>query len=45
MAIDRERFLITFLESNLLFAGVLAGIVSAGVAGAVPTAGVGAFTL
>ncbi|WP_435332997.1 DUF6230 family protein [Haloarchaeobius sp. TZWWS8] len=45
MAIDRHRFIAVFLVSNILITGLLAGVVAGGVAVAVPTAGVGGFTV
>ncbi|MHB9288539.1 DUF6230 family protein [Halobacteriales archaeon Cl-PHB] len=45
MSVDRTQFVTVFLVGNLLFLGVVVGIVSAGVAVAVPTAGVGGFTV
>ncbi len=45
MSVDRTRFLTVFLVGNLLFFGVVASIVAAGVAVAVPTAGIGGFTV
>ncbi|WP_435318596.1 DUF6230 family protein [Haloarchaeobius sp. TZWSO28] len=45
MAIDRHRFLAIFVVSNVLITATLAGVVAGGVAVAVPTAGVGGFTV
>lgn len=43
--IDRKRFLVGFLVSNLVLVGVVAGMASAGVATAVPLGGVGTFAI
>lgn len=43
--IDRKRFVVGFLVSNVVLAGVLVGMVSAGVATAVPLSGVGTFAI
>ncbi|MFC7154465.1 DUF6230 family protein [Halomarina halobia] len=45
MPIDKKRFATVFLVGNLLLLGVGAGVVMGGVAVAVPTAGVGGFTV
>lgn len=45
MPIDRKRFLVGFLVTNVVMVGVVAGMVSAGVGAAVPAAGVGTFTI
>lgn len=45
MAIDRKRFLIGFVVSNVVLVAVLAGMVSAGAGAAVPAAGVGTFSI
>ncbi|MFD1515009.1 DUF6230 family protein [Halomarina rubra] len=45
MAINRRRFVIAFVVGNVLLLGVGASIVMGGVAVAVPTAGVGGFTV
>ncbi|WP_254544571.1 DUF6230 family protein [Halomarina pelagica] len=45
MPIDKRRFAAVFLVGNLLLLGVGAGVVVGGVAVAVPTAGVGGFTV
>lgn len=45
MAIDKRRFAVAFTVGNLLLVGVGASIVMGGVAVAVPTAGVGGFTV
>ncbi|MFC5972803.1 DUF6230 family protein [Halomarina salina] len=45
MAIDKRRFAVVFAVGNILLLGVGASIVMGGVAVAVPTAGVGGFTV
>lgn len=45
MAINRKRFLVVFMVANLLFIGVIAGVMAADVALGVPLAGVGGFTV
>ena len=45
MAIDKRRFAVVFAVGNLLLLGVGASIAMGGVAVAVPTAGVGGFTV
>ena len=45
MAIDKRRFAVVFAVGNILLLGVGASIVMGGVAVAVPTAGIGGFTV
>ena len=45
MPINRKRFVVGFLVSNVVVACLIAGMVSAGVGAAVPTAGVGTFAI
>ncbi len=43
--IDRKRFLVSFLVTNVVLVCVLTGMITAGVGAAVPTAGVGTFAI
>lgn len=43
--IDRTRFLVGFVVSNVVLVAVLAGMVSAGAGAAIPAAGVGTFSV
>ncbi|QLK27435.1 hypothetical protein HYG81_07505 [Natrinema zhouii] len=45
MPIDRKRFIVSFLVTNVVLACVLTGMITAGVGAAIPTAGVGTFAV